>query len=269
MSKQMRIVGKNSNVIIDNRSCDLLQEFNCTSSITGQTYCLNYFCWKDPQNVNDSRTARVGNLATDYLFTFSYLHIPPIFKGYYLDPGGGEEEGFSLKIDQQGNDVFKGFSGLVITEQIADESAFYIKRQMVYGKDCGELFAFFEEGNARAMIFQFNNHYFIPFVLGNGQFAYYAIEGKRAVRNWIEFIEDPSHNYGVGVSVRGPILYENILGITYTKSIYLVETEIVDRVSIAKKYYDPMTQECWDVSDPGAKPCEKTNNKPTNSTNLD
>jgi hypothetical protein len=248
-----------------NENCRSLVKFNCKSSTDGRFQELNFFC--TPENARTRyRIPPVGTPdreeeddpnAPEYFFLGTYLHIPDILERW--DPKTGNT--YELK----GN-----FSGIVITEkkEINNKSQLIIQSPMVYGKDCGELFAFKEtevtpgegadpnqtDSNVDSMIFEFNNHFFIPFTLGNGQFAYYVIEGKRVVDNWINFIRQ--HDYNVGISVRGPIKYENILGVTFTKSVFLVEKDAKTEPGkvLPAKYYDPMTEECHVVG-PTKIPC--------------
>ncbi|PHN05318.1 hypothetical protein CRP01_17535 [Flavilitoribacter nigricans DSM 23189 = NBRC 102662] len=111
--------------------------------------------------------------------------------------------------------------------------------------------------NAHRMLFHFNKHYFFPFVLDNGNSFFFAFEDKRTAENLVlKFNSIGKDQVSIG-SMKTPLLYENILGISYSKNVSVVYAKpladpIVDDPRDYRYYeyireYDPFTNEEKDI----------------------
>lgn len=78
--------------------------------------------------------------------------------------------------------------------------------------------------NITSLFFKFKNHYFTPIALPNGTTYYYAFENPEILKYWIyKYMAKESGFFDI--AQRGPLYYENILGISICKFIELVQPE--------------------------------------------
>ncbi len=222
-----------------NPNCNLITEFQFRNNTNQHNHTLNYFCNIGEGTAEETLTSLHNNLdlqsPSNVQVKATYLHIPKIFS--YGSIKNNAFTGPFVPMTQH-------FSGLVCT---SIETNIAINGPAIYGeKDCGDTFSVLSLENAGDMIFQFNNHFFIPFTLMTGRSLFYAFEDERIAINWVNYIE--SKDYNVGIAVRDSIYSENILGIALTKSVFLIEWErdrmdAFDRRPLAaKEYFDPLTE---------------------------
>ena len=81
-----------------------------------------------------------------------------------------------------------------------------------------------EQSNLINSFFKFNNHFFLPMTLPNGNSFYYAFENENIIRYWI-YKENQAaiENKNFAIAANSPIYSENILGIEICKDIRIVE----------------------------------------------
>ena len=72
-----------------------------------------------------------------------------------------------------------------------------------------------------SLFFKYQNHYFLPLTLSNGNTFYYAFENPEILKFWgYRYVK--SNNSPFDIAGNGPIYYENILGISICKTVDLV-----------------------------------------------
>ena len=88
-----------------------------------------------------------------------------------------------------------------------------------------------------AVVFKFNNHFFIPLRITDWKLAYFAFEQRQSLNSWVfctNYLrltkKEEARNYFVGIDSK--LHFDNILGISYTKFARQIEVNPKDGTSI-------------------------------------
>ncbi|MEM1323572.1 MAG: hypothetical protein AAGG75_25140 [Bacteroidota bacterium] len=75
--------------------------------------------------------------------------------------------------------------------------------------------------NIHQLFFKFHNHYFVPFVLSNGQICYYAFESKNIIRDWVSIFKNEVE---LNLAINRPIEYNNMLRIPFSRDVAIIDS---------------------------------------------